>query len=154
MSAEAKPEGRIVATPNQLRVHNGLKCIAAGVPTLIEKPVADDVSEATKLVEAAEAAGVALLTGHHRCHNLLTRQAQEAIDSGRLGQVVAVHGICWFYKPEDYFEIEWWRKKGAGPIFLNLIHDSTTCASCTGTSPQCRRRRRTHCAATRSKTRP
>ena len=78
---------------------------------------------AARLVEAAEAAGVALLTGHHRRHNPLMRQAKEAIDSGRLGQIVAVHGICWFYKPDDYFDAEWRRKKGAGPVFLNLIHD-------------------------------
>ena len=123
MIAATRPEGVIVATPNQLHVANGLECIAAGVPALIEKPLADDVAEATRLVEAAEAAGVALLTGHHRRHNPLMREAKDAIDAGRLGTVVAVHAICWFYKPDDYFEVEWRRRKGAGPVFLNLIHD-------------------------------
>ena len=63
MAAEARPEGVMVATPNQLHVANGLECIAAGVPALVEKPLADDVGAATRLVEAAEAAGVPLLTG-------------------------------------------------------------------------------------------
>jgi predicted dehydrogenase len=123
MRAETQPEGVLVATPNQLHVENGLECVAAGVPALVEKPLADDVAAATRLVEAAEAAGVPLLTGHHRRHNPLMRQAKEAIDSGRLGKVVAVHGICWFYKPDDYFDVPWRREKGAGPVFLNLIHD-------------------------------
>jgi predicted dehydrogenase len=123
MVTETKPEGMIVATPNQLHVQNGLECVQAGVPALIEKPLADDVAEATRLVEAAEAAGVALLTGHHRRHNPLMRVAKQAIDSGRLGQVVAIHGTCWLYKPDDYFDVEWRRRKGAGPVFLNLIHD-------------------------------
>ena len=26
-------------------------------------------------------------------------------------------------KPDDYFDIAWRREKGAGPVFLNLIHD-------------------------------
>ena len=123
MIVEARPEGVMVATPNQLHVANGLECIAAGVPTLVEKPLADDVGEATRLVEAAEAAGVPLLTGHHRRHNPLMRQAKAAIDAGRLGQIVAIHATCWFYKPDEYFEVDWRRRKGAGPVFLNLIHD-------------------------------
>ena len=40
MIAEARPEGVMVATPNQLHVVNGMECIAAGVPALVEKPLA------------------------------------------------------------------------------------------------------------------
>src|SRR3712207_521622 len=71
LATGARPEGAIVATPNQVHVDNGLECIAAGVPALVEKPLADDVVSATRLVEAAEAAGVPLLTGYHRHHNPL-----------------------------------------------------------------------------------
>jgi predicted dehydrogenase len=123
MLAEMRPDGIIVATPNQLHVANGLDCIAAGIPTLIEKPLADDVQEAEKLVTAAEDAGVPLLTGHHRRHNPLIRKAKAVIDSGRLGRIMSVQGTCWFFKPDDYFDLPWRRQKGAGPVFLNLIHD-------------------------------
>jgi predicted dehydrogenase len=123
MLAEMRPDGIIVATPNQLHVANGLDCIAAGIPTLIEKPLADDVEEAEKLVAAAEDAGVPLLTGHHRRHNPLIRKAKAVIDSGRLGRILSVQGTCWFFKPDDYFDLPWRRQKGAGPVFLNLIHD-------------------------------
>jgi predicted dehydrogenase len=123
MIQSAKPEGVIIATPNQMHVENGLESIAAGVPALIEKPIADDVAGATRLVEAAELAKVPLLVGHHRRHNPLIQQAKRTIDEGGLGQLVSVHGTCWFYKPDDYFDIPWRREKGAGPVFLNLIHD-------------------------------
>jgi predicted dehydrogenase len=117
------PDGMIVATPNRLHVSHGLACVEAGIPALIEKPLADEVDAASRFVDAAEAAGVPLLTGHHRRHNPIMREAKAVIESGRLGAVVAVHGHCWFHKPEEYFETSWRRMKGAGPIFVNLIHD-------------------------------
>ena len=48
-----KPDGVILATPNQMHVDGGLECIAAGVPVIVEKPIGDTVESATRLVEAA-----------------------------------------------------------------------------------------------------
>ena len=121
--AKAKPDGVIVATPNQTHVACGLECVAAGVPALVEKPFAIDVASGEKLIAAARTAGIPLLTGHHRRHNPLIRRAKAEIDGGTIGRIVSVNAATWFYKPEDYFDIEWRRKPGAGPVFLNLIHD-------------------------------
>jgi predicted dehydrogenase len=79
--------------------------------------------EGTKLVEAAEQAGVAILTGHHRRHNPMIQRAKAIIDEGRLGRIVTVHGFFWLMKPDDYFELPWRRMTGAGPVLLNLSHD-------------------------------
>jgi predicted dehydrogenase len=121
--AADRPDGVIVATPNQLHVAGGLEAVEAGIPAIVEKPIADDVAEATKLVEAAEAARVPLLVGHHRRYNPLIAKAKEIVESGRLGRLVAVHGMFWLLKPDDYFDTAWRREKGAGPILVNLIHD-------------------------------
>src|SRR6476620_10314275 len=64
--AKDKPDGIILATPNQMHVAGGLECVEAGVPVIVEKPIGDTVASATRLVEAGEAAGVPVLTGHHR----------------------------------------------------------------------------------------
>ena len=53
MLAGDRPDGVIVATPNQLHVEHGLACIAAGIPVLIEKPISSDVLSAERLVLAA-----------------------------------------------------------------------------------------------------
>jgi predicted dehydrogenase len=45
LARQEKSEGVIVATPNQLHGANGLECIAAGIPTLVEKPIADSAPE-------------------------------------------------------------------------------------------------------------
>lgn len=123
---DRRPDGVIVATPNQMHVENGLACITAGVPALIEKPIADDVAAAARLADAADEAGVPILVGHHRRHNPLVTAAKAVIAAGRLGTLVAVQASCWFYKPDSYFEIAWRREKGAGPVFINLIHDIDT----------------------------
>ena len=75
------------------------------------------------LVQMAEAKGVALLTGHHRRHNPLMQKAKEIIDSGTLGRILIVNAMFWLFKPDEYFDIPWRRARGAGPVFLNLIHD-------------------------------
>ncbi len=120
-----RPDGVVLATPNRLHVEGGLECVAAGVPVLVEKPLADTVEDATRLVEAAEAAGVPLLVGHHRRHSPILARAREVVADGVLGRVVAVVGTALFAKPDDYFDGggSWRRQPGGGPVLLNLVHE-------------------------------
>lgn len=121
--ATDKPEGLVVATPNTMHVSNGLEAVAAGVPVLVEKPIADDMESGERLVAAADAARVPLLVGHHRRHNPVIRAAKATVESGRLGRIVAVHGFFWLMKPDEYFDVAWRRSAGAGPMLINFIHD-------------------------------
>lgn len=123
MLAAGRPDGAIIATPTQLHVAHALRIINAGIPALVEKPLADNVEDAQRLVTAAETAGVPLLTGHHRRHNPMIARAKDIIASGKLGRMVAVHGFFWLMKPDDYFDIPWRRAPGAGPVLTNMIHD-------------------------------
>ena len=121
--SDFRPDGVIVATPTGAHAAHGIACANAGIPALIEKPIAANAKDAAALVATARDKGVPILTGHHRRHNLLTAAAREVIDAGRLGRITAVHGQTWLMKPDDYFRAEWRRRKGAGPVFTNLIHD-------------------------------
>lgn len=132
--ADGLPDGVVLATPNRLHVEGGLACVAAGVPVLVEKPLGDTVAAAERLVEAGEAAGVPVLTGHHRTYSPIMAAARETVASGRLGRVVAVTGTALFCKPDDYFEAGdgWRRRPGGGPVLLNLIHEVHALASLVG----------------------
>jgi predicted dehydrogenase len=122
--ARERPDGVILATPNQLHVEQGLTCIAAGIPALIEKPIADSIEAGQRLCEAAERAKVPLLTGHHRQHSPIMAKAVDIVRSGRLGRLVAVVGTAMFYKPDHYWDEGPWRKQpGGGPILINMIHE-------------------------------
>ena len=122
MLRSVKPVGVVIATPNQLHVAGGLAAVEARVPALLEKPVADDVESASRLVAAAEKAGVPILVGHHRRHSPLIRKAKEIVASGRLGRITVVNGLCWFLKPAEYFDVPWRREPGGGVVLINLVH--------------------------------
>jgi predicted dehydrogenase len=132
--ATDETDGVVLATPNRLHVEGGLACVAARVPVLVEKPIGDTVEGATRLVEAAEAVGVPLLTGHHRNYSPIMARAREIVRSGVLGPIVAVVGTAMFYKPDDYFDVGggWRRQPGGGPILLNLIHEVSNLQSLVG----------------------
>lgn len=122
--AATRPDGLILATPTPLHVEQGLACLAQGCPLLIEKPLANSSAKAQTLIEAADQAGIPLLVGYHRRHNPLIRKARAMIDAGMIGKLRTVHANCWFYKPDPYFDQAPWRKrKGAGPISVNMTHD-------------------------------
>ncbi|SCK16226.1 Predicted dehydrogenase [Variovorax sp. HW608] len=119
-----RPDGVILATPNQLHVEHAMCCIAAGMPALLEKPIAPTVKEAKALVRAVDEARAKVLIGHHRAHSPIMARARQVIDEGRLGALVAVVGSALFFKPDQYFaDAPWRREPGGGPILLNMIHE-------------------------------
>jgi predicted dehydrogenase len=119
-----RPDGVILATPNQLHVEHASRCLAARVPTLLEKPIAPSVDEAQTLAAEAGRSAVPLLIGHHRAHSPIMARARQLIDEGRLGKLVAVMGSAVFFKPDEYFaDADWRRQPGGGPILLNMIHE-------------------------------
>jgi len=125
--AKDRPDGVILATPNQLHVDQALECIAARVPVLVEKPIAHTLEAGLRLCATAEAADVPVLVGHHRRHSSIMARAVEVIQSGMLGKIVAVVGTVLFYKAESegYYDgaSAWRREPGGGPILLNMIHE-------------------------------
>ena len=123
MLDDARPDGAIIAVPNQMHVAAALACIERGIAVLVEKPITDSVAEGLRLVEAAERVGVPALAGHHRRHNPIMCQAAEVVAPGKLGRIVAVNSMWLSRKTEDYFDIAWRREAGGGPVLINAMHD-------------------------------
>jgi predicted dehydrogenase len=87
--AEALPsvDAVVIATPPSSHAALGLQAIAAGKHVLIEKPLAVTAAEARALVEAAEAAGVVLMSGHTFEHNAAVHKLRELVRGGDLGRI-------------------------------------------------------------------
>ncbi len=120
-----QPDGAIIATPNQFHAASAEICARYSIPMLIEKPLAESISQAERIVTITATTGVPVLVGHHRRHNPLVQKTREVVQGGDIGQLVSV-SITWLLrKPDDYFELGQWRAEpsGGGPILINLIHD-------------------------------
>jgi predicted dehydrogenase len=118
------PDGIIISSPNKFHVEQALQCIHAGIPTLVEKPIAHSYIEGLKIAELVEKKKAKLIVGHHRAHSPIMAASKKIILNNTLGKLVAIMGSALFYKPTDYFLAGPWRKEsGGGPILINLIHE-------------------------------
>ena len=123
MLDEIKPDGVIIALPNQMHEPVALACIHRNIACLIEKPIAESLPAAWRITIAAETTGSPVLVGHQRRHSPDIRAAKKAIETDKLGPLVAVNGMTLFDKPNDYFNATWRTKAGGGVLLINLIHD-------------------------------
>ncbi len=111
----------IIATPTQDHHASGLAALAKGWAVLIEKPTCATVDEGHALVKAATQAGLPLITGHHRRCHPFSIAAREAL--AMIGTPVGVQGLWSLRKHDSYYEAEWRRQPGAGPLMTNLSHE-------------------------------
>ncbi len=122
MLATERLDGVIVATPNAMHADQAIACIERGIPVLIEKPLAETLANAERIVAASERHRVPVLVGHHRRHNPILQAAREAVRKGELGRIATASAFTCFLKPEPYFDTAWRREPGGGPVLINLIH--------------------------------
>ncbi len=120
---KADAEAVIIATPNESHASLGIKCAKAGLHLFVEKPIDADLAAASDLVDSAAKEGVKLLVGHHRRFNAYIEAAKKIIERGELGTISAVNVLWATLKPDSYFDADWRRESGGGPLLINLIHD-------------------------------
>ena len=99
-----------IAVPTELHRDLALTFLKAGVPVLVEKPMARTLEEADQLIEAAADAGVVLAVGHTERFNPALAAARELITDPRF---IEVHRLGAF--PDRSLDID--------VVFDLMIHD-------------------------------
>lgn len=80
----------IISTDEHLHVDPILKAVERSFPLLIEKPLATDLADSARLVEAIEASGVDAVVGYTQRFRRRWLAAKEKVASGQLGDITLV----------------------------------------------------------------
>ena len=90
----------VIATPNRTHVSLALAAIGAGLPVVVDKPLARTADEGAVVVRAAEAAGVLLTVFHNRRWDADLRTAQRLLADGVLGEPLRMETRFERWRPE------------------------------------------------------
>lgn len=114
------PEVDVIYNPlaNALHAPWNLAAIAAGKPVLSEKPFARSHAEATRVANAAQAAGVTVLEGFHYFFHPVTQRAFRLAADGDLGEIRRVEARMAMPAPGD--DDPRWSLRLAGGALMDL----------------------------------
>jgi predicted dehydrogenase len=118
------PDAVIIATPNDTHASIFEVCAPYINAALIEKPIADTLENARKIVALSKQHQVPVLVGHHRRHNALIKKTKAIVQAPSFGKLIGISVLWALTKPDEYFDVAW-RKKMlvGGPTLINLVHD-------------------------------
>jgi scyllo-inositol 2-dehydrogenase (NADP+) len=90
----------VIATPNQLHFAQALAALEAGKHVVIDKPMALDVRQCDRLIEVADARGLALTVFHNRRWDSDFLTLRQLIASDALGPIVTFEARWDRYRPK------------------------------------------------------
>lgn len=112
----------VIATPNDSHVPLGVRAIEAGLPVVVDKPLAPSSSAARELVERAASAEVLLTVFHNRRWDSDILTLRRLIAAGELGDVYRFESRFERWRPEPAPEA--WRESSTraegGGLLLDL----------------------------------
>jgi UDP-N-acetyl-2-amino-2-deoxyglucuronate dehydrogenase len=95
MLREVEPEIVGIATPNRFHCEMTLAAVEAGARAVYcEKPIAVDLGQARRMVNACREAGVPLIVNHQRRTGPDFIWLREQVNSGAIGDIYLVRGTC------------------------------------------------------------
>ena len=116
-----------IATPHHLHAIIGLECLSAGVHVFTEKPLANRVSDADAIIQAAQARDLKLCVGHQYRTYRTPQTMKHLIDTGAIGNIMRVLWTWIEFRPESYYARDiWrqtWRHAGGGVLMNQTSHD-------------------------------
>ena len=123
LSADADVDAVYIATPHQMHREHAEILVRGGKHLLVEKPLAVSMDDATAIVQAADRAGVHLITGPSHSFDQPVVAARQMIEEGRFGRVRMIHSLNYtdfLYRPRRPEELA--TELGGGVVFSQAVH--------------------------------
>ncbi len=98
-------DGLVVCTPNALHAPDTLAALAAGIPVLVEKPMARTAVEAQTMHDASVASVVPLMVAHCWRFDAEALWLRDEVRAGRLGRIIRTkgYGVHVDWGPKGWF---------------------------------------------------
>lgn len=124
-----------LCTPPGLHADGAIAALKADVGAICEKPPALSLAEFDRIAAAAAAsAGDFAVISQHRFGSAAQR-VRNMLSSGVLGSLAVAKCDTLWYRPEEYFAVDWrgrWETEGGGPTMGHGIHQIDTLLSIVG----------------------
>jgi predicted dehydrogenase len=118
----------IVASPSSLHAQHSIQLIAKGIPTIIEKPIASNLDDATSILASIEKYGTRVAIGY--CLRFLPSIAilREILSRGGIGEILSINLEAGQYLPDwrprkDFEKCVSANKALGGGALLELSHE-------------------------------
>jgi predicted dehydrogenase len=115
-----------VCVPHHLHAEIAIACLKAGKHVLSEKPMAESLAAAERMLAVAEqSVGQLGITFQNR-YNDTSLRIKEILDSGSLGKLICMKGaVTWYRDSQYYTSSDWrgrWASEGGGVLINQTIH--------------------------------
>ncbi|MEK9659625.1 MAG: Gfo/Idh/MocA family oxidoreductase [Chloroflexota bacterium] len=127
MLKDDRVEAVWVSTPNRFHAQHSIMAMNAGKHVVVEKPMALNLDDAKRMVEAAHKNNVVFVAGHTRSFNPAIRMMWRILQSGRIGKVRAINAFAytdWMLRPRTAEELD--MAQGGGLPTRQLPHQVDT----------------------------
>lgn len=114
-----------VCTPNGLHAIHTIQALNAGKDVLVEKPMATNVVDAKKMVDAAKTNNKRLFVVKQNRYNPPVQAVKELLDNNKLGDVYAVHLNCFWNRNDQYYSNSSWKgtlELDGGVLYTQFSH--------------------------------
>ncbi len=126
LSSEERPDALYLAVPHHLHRPMVEAALAAGIPVLVEKPLALAPDEGRQMVAAAEATGVKLGVNYQYRYDAGCYALARAVQAGALGEIRYVRCHLPWHRDESYFGASAWHAllatAGGGTLITQGSH--------------------------------
>lgn len=126
LAAGTRPHALYLAVPHHLHRDLALQAIAAGIPTLLEKPLAATLSDGLEIVRAAQAAGVKVGVNYQYRYDTGCFALARAAQAGSLGEIHYARCNLPWHREAAYFANSPWHAQlataGGGTLLTQGSH--------------------------------